>query len=169
MKVKGKKIIKNIPNYLFGILTKIATILLNFLGLGSLNSIISNFLPVKVILKWVLNFSMIFFPPLAPFILAIIKFVLWFSIYLTLLYDLFMMIKIIISKPQIIINVQIKSSATQAIKTYQISTHLKIPISNAKTVSINNIIDADPKVHPANRAGNKTLNINRIEYKVIIK
>lgn len=76
MKAKGKKIIKNIPNYLLGILTKIATILLNFMGLGSISSVISTYLPVKMILKWALNFSMLFFPVLAPFILAITKFLI---------------------------------------------------------------------------------------------
>ncbi len=76
MKVKGKKIIKNVPNYLLGILSKIAAILLNSMGLGSLSSMISNFLPVKMILKWVLNFAVLFFPPLAPLILAITKFLL---------------------------------------------------------------------------------------------
>lgn len=79
------------------------------------------------------------------------------------------MMKIIISKPQIIINVQIKSSAPQTIKTYQTPAHPKIRIRSAETVSTNNIIDADPKVHPANRAVNKTLSTNRIKCQVIIK
>lgn len=61
-----------------------------------------------------------------------------------------MTIKIIISKPQIIINVQIKSSATQTIKTHQVVAHSKITISSAKTMPINNIIDADTKVHSVN-------------------
>lgn len=68
MKVRGKKFVKNIPKYIMGILSKFVGLLLNFLGLGSINSMISTFIPFKMILKWVLNFVMLFFPALAPLI-----------------------------------------------------------------------------------------------------
>lgn len=68
MKVKGKKFVKNIPKYAMAALSNIVAALLKFVGLGSLNSIISTVFPVKIVLKWVLNFLMIFFPALAPLI-----------------------------------------------------------------------------------------------------
>lgn len=68
MKVRSKKFIKNVPKYVFNILSKMVTLLLKFMGLGSLNSVISTFIPLKMILKWVLSFLMVIFPPLAPLI-----------------------------------------------------------------------------------------------------
>lgn len=68
MKVKGKKFVKNIPKYVLKVLSNILTAFLKFMGLGSLNSIISTVIPLKMILKWALNFLMVFFPALAPLI-----------------------------------------------------------------------------------------------------
>lgn len=50
------------------IMSKLLGVVLRFMGLGSINSMISTFLPIKMVLKWALNFLMIFFPALAPLI-----------------------------------------------------------------------------------------------------
>jgi hypothetical protein len=42
--------------------------LLNSIGLGSVNGVVSKFLPIRTIISWILNFLMVFFPPLAPLI-----------------------------------------------------------------------------------------------------
>jgi hypothetical protein len=68
MKVKGKKMIKNIPQTLFNIFTKFIGAILRFMGLGSMTKVVGKFLPVKIVLSWILNFLMVFFPALAPLI-----------------------------------------------------------------------------------------------------
>lgn len=68
IKVKTKQFVKNVPKYFVNILSKVIAILLKMVGLGSINGIVSKFIPLKMIINWVLSALVIFFPMLAPFI-----------------------------------------------------------------------------------------------------
>ena len=68
MKIKSMKFVKNIPKMCMNLVMKFFMMILRFLGLGSGQSIIMKFVPLKFVVQWVLNIVMIVCPALAPFI-----------------------------------------------------------------------------------------------------
>jgi len=68
MKLKGKKIIKELPKTILSVFGKFLTLILRFMGFGSVGSIVSKVIPIKMIINWLLGFLMVCFPMLAPVI-----------------------------------------------------------------------------------------------------
>ena len=68
MKIKAKKTILNLPKTIFGVFTKFLGYLLRYIGISTGKSMFYKFLPLRAVIQWILNFMMLFFPALAPFI-----------------------------------------------------------------------------------------------------
>ena len=68
MGMKAKKTVMNLPKTLFGLFTRFLGAILTSIGLSTGKGILMKFIPLRAILQWVLNFLMVFFPALAPFI-----------------------------------------------------------------------------------------------------
>jgi len=66
--MKGKKIIKDLPKTILSVFGKLLTLILRFMGLGSVGSIVSKVIPLKMIINCFLGFLMVCFPMLAPLI-----------------------------------------------------------------------------------------------------
>lgn len=75
IKLKAKKAIVRLPQTMLGLLAKFLSAILKYMGFSTGKSIVFKFLPFKAIMQWILNFLMVFFPALAPF-MAISKMLL---------------------------------------------------------------------------------------------
>ena len=68
MRIKSVKFVKNIPKMCLNLIGRFFMMILRFLGLSSGQSIIMRFVPLKMVVQWILNIVMIVCPALAPFI-----------------------------------------------------------------------------------------------------
>lgn len=67
IKNRAKKMVQNVPQTLFSILTKIISLILGAFGFGGgMKSIVWKMLPTSSLLQWIISFLSLFFPMLGP-------------------------------------------------------------------------------------------------------